>query len=567
MYRSLIIFLVIVFSYSIFASLPNFLAGVGSTHTCIVKNSRVKCWGDSLVGQLISPLERSDIKELISGSGFSCLLNENGVHCWGDYVSRNTDRPSYIMQVPKDLINPSKLRVVGNSNNACAIDQNNVRCWGRGYSSLLKKLPKLFNRLEDISFGYGHACYIDNGKVSCVGINGSLSIPHQFNSPKTIVAGAQHTCALDDDGMKCWGSNIYGQINVPKNLVNPKQISLGNDHTCVLDDNGMQCWGFNFDNQLDIPKNVSNPKRIWAAGNRTCALQNKRIICWGDNLFRQNIEPKPLKLQNPIKIIAGKRHSCVLDGKRLKCWGGNIESRDYDWLGMLRFPIPLQGNILNYEASHQAACGFNSTEVYCWNGVGKISKEPYQLKRPRLIAVQKYHKCIVDDNGMKCWGSDNDYGELNVPKGMKNITEIDVVYGISCALANGDLQCWGDLSEYKNVSIKKIKNVNNFSIFGGLCFIKNKKITCLDAYSLNIDQIPNDIQNPKKIAVGVGFACVIDRGKVKCWGDRTECTNVPKNLNNVIDLSVNANHACALISNKEVKCWGEKTFGQVHIPF
>ena len=79
-----------------------------------------------------------------------------------------------------------------------------------------------------------------------------------------LAAGEAHTCVVTPaGGVKCWGSNFYGQlgndsrigstgpVDVKNLAADIVSLAAGADHTCALSRRGMvQCWGSNRSGQL-----------------------------------------------------------------------------------------------------------------------------------------------------------------------------------------------------------------------------------------------------------------------------------------------------------------------------
>ena len=76
----------------------------------------------------------------------------------------------------------------------------------------------------------------------------------------SVSGGSSHNCAiLDNGGLKCWGSNLYGQLGIgtTDEVTTPQEVNLGtgrtaisvavgDSHTCaIIDDGSLKCWGRN----------------------------------------------------------------------------------------------------------------------------------------------------------------------------------------------------------------------------------------------------------------------------------------------------------------------------------
>ena len=136
-----------------------------------------------------------------------------------------------------------------------------------------------------------------------------------------ISSGGSHTCAIvDDGGVRCWGSNFFGQIGdgTTTSQSTPKQTSslgtgrtaigittTGAASTCViLDDGSIKCWGYNGDGRLGDGSTT----------DRTIPTQTT----------------SSLTARTGVGLSSGVTHVCaLLDDATVKCWGLN----DYGQLG------------------------------------------------------------------------------------------------------------------------------------------------------------------------------------------------------------------------------------------
>jgi alpha-tubulin suppressor-like RCC1 family protein len=232
----------------------------GSYHTCALTTAGgAKCWGSSYHGRLgdgtagwisSTPVDvvglGSGVAAITAGDTHTCALTTaGGVKCWG-----NNDRGQLGDGTALSRLTP--VDVIGLESGVVAIDTGHqhtcalttaggVKCWGDGGqlgdgTTADKSIPVdvvgLGSGVVAISTGGFHTCALTTaGGVKCWGGNGygqlgdgtlgNKSTPVDvvgLGSGVIAIAAsgfefAYHTCALTTaGGVKCWGSNDYGQL-------------------------------------------------------------------------------------------------------------------------------------------------------------------------------------------------------------------------------------------------------------------------------------------------------------------------------------------------------------------
>ncbi len=351
----------------------------------------------------------------------------------------------------------------------------------------------------------------------------------------SISAGDTHTCALTSSGgVKCWGSNEYGQLgdgstsqrNIPANVSGLSggviAVAAGGTHTCALiksqpesSSGGVKCWGSNAYGQLGDGTTHQHPKPVSVSGldsgviaiaagyGHNCALTiDGAVKCWGLNgqgqLGDGTITTKwPFGKTKPVDvsgltgevsaITAGHGQNCALTlSGKVKCWG-------YNPAGNQPTPVDvseLAGGALALTAGHGQVCaliaspqGASSGGVKCWgtnaygelgNGASTGQTTPVDVigltSGVNAIAAGYEHTCAMlvptetaatpsqaaSGGGVKCWGN-NGSGELGgVTSVYYSATPVDVSeliggaiaitagHGHTCALGpDAQVKCWG----------------------------------------------------------------------------------------------------------------------------
>ncbi|MDW8351739.1 MAG: RCC1 repeat-containing protein, partial [Anaerolineae bacterium] len=498
----------------------------GYAHTCALTSGGVKCWGANWYGQLgngtttnsSTPVNVSGLSggviAIAAGFYHTCArTSSGGVKCWGaNWYGQLGDGTTTDRLTPTDVSGLSSgvsAIAVGGLHTCALISSGWVKCWGRnafgqlGNGTTVNRFTPwdvsgLSSGVSAIAAGNYHTCALTSGGgVKCWGDNfyGQLgdgtttdrSTPADVSGLSSgvtaIAAGGYHTCALTSGGgVKCWGSNDYGQlgdgttayrttpVNVSGLSSGVSAIAAGNYHTCALTSGGgVKCWGLNISGRLGdgttadrlTPTDVfglsSGVSAIAVGGSHTCALTSGGgVKCWGWNLYGQLGDGTVTNSSTPVDvsglfsgvsaIAAGGYHTCARTGSGgVKCWGDNF----YGQLGdgtVTNSSTPvdvygLSGWMIGIAAGGAHTCARTSGGgVKCWglnnhgqlgDGTTTIPLTPVDVfglsSGVTAIATGFYHTCArTSSGGAKCWGS-NISGQLGDGRPLQHSTPVDVV--------------------------------------------------------------------------------------------------------------------------------------------
>jgi len=319
----------------------------------------------------------------------------------------------------------------GGDSSYAIVSDGTVRGWGAneagqlGDGSVIDRLVPALVKLpagttaSAVAAGPDHACaVVTGGAVRCWGTNtsgqvsgaptsGVLSSPTATpvtSGALAVAAGASHTCALLSSGsVTCWGSNAVGQLGGASAITGATAIAAGKRHTCAVVAGGaVKCWGANDQGQLGASPSggVATPiaagiQRVAAYGDHTCAATDATT---GD------------------KIVDGVR-----------CWGAVL------------------------------GAAFAFAEPQTTPAIPMKDAEQSTIRKPvAAIATGRTHVCLVAEQKLQCFGTDNALGQLgNVVLAGGETDATDVPALAPGAFATGDdhacvilgtgaLRCWGD---------------------------------------------------------------------------------------------------------------------------
>ena len=382
----------------------------GSDHTCVILGSEdesitgglVKCWGRNDVGQLgidsqndglpfVDLGANHTVKAITAGDKHTCaILDNDQVKCWGANdsgqlglgdINHRGDDVDNEMGDKLHFVDLGEGRTAkalfARYNYTCAIlDNNQVKCWGDNYFGQLG-LGDTNNR--------GDEPYEMGDELPSVDLG-------EDRTTKAVIAGKNHTCAiLDNNQVKCWGINNFGQLGLGDRMSRGDALNEMGDNLNTVD--------------LGTGRSV---KAITAGDSYSCAiLDNDQLKCWGLNhLFGQTafinylgdeagemgdrLEYVQLGTgRTAHSVTGGPYHVCLtLDSDQVKCWGNN--DRGHLGLGDVEY----RGDTVDESVDQ-----LSSVDL----GTDRTTK---------VVVAGDKHTCgILDDNKVKCWGS-NEYHQL-----------------------------------------------------------------------------------------------------------------------------------------------------------
>ena len=569
---------------------------IGSSSACAVTTSGgVKCWGTGNVGQLgnnstalrstpfdVSGLAGTAVSVRVGGRHACALMATGGVKCWGANDRGqlgNNDATHTNSLVPVAVVDAGNQPIAGvaaiaaGENHACALTATGtVNCWGANDSGQL-----------------GGGGSYDDSNVPIAVVDGTEA---PITNVVSLVASAYHNCASTLTGPTlCWGTNVNGQLGNSPDSIGPVSnlavpvpdasvraltgatLAAGAFHTCALGAaGGAKCWGFNGLGEL------------------------------GNNLYSSDPNPDPspvvdatnIPLTGFAELALGSQHTCARTvGGSMKCWGYNGYGelgRGPDFYDKTPQPVLTAGNSAIAGVATIVAGGFNTCAmtafggVRCWgdnrygkDGNGIATAAPAAViglgAGTKSVAAGFSHTCAVTvGGGVLCWG-ENSLGELG-NNGTTSSFEPVAVAGLesgvvavaagkfySCALTiTGAVMCWGD---------------NSFATLGN-----NSPATPFSDTPVAVVDAGNvPLSGATAITAGVGHACALIGGGVKCWGMNysgqlgnhdyslpqafagsvVDASNVP--ITGIAALAAGTNHTCAVTASGGAKCWGDNYLG------
>jgi alpha-tubulin suppressor-like RCC1 family protein len=328
------------------------------------------------------------------------------------------------------------------------------------------------------------------------------------------------------------------------------ELTSGFGFTCArLRGGAVRCWGTGYNGELgsgrteysSLPRRVdrlrSGVTAIAANGYHACAVTTSdEVKCWGSNFHGElgdgtmtGARYRPVRVKNlraAEDVGVGLDHSCAnLANGEIRCWGNNHNGQlgnggDGPFSlspslveGVLDAASPVMANYLN------SCVMLSAAEPRCWgaNDDGQLGNgswddafapSPVSLLSGDVSAItpgQQYTCAVMTAGGVSCWG-DNAYGQLGdgttvdrfAPVGVVGlggpVMAVALAGGHACALrTDGRVECWG-------------RNVQG-QLGDGTRIDRTKAV--------RVRGLPSDVL---EVTVGANHSCALAPSGVFCWG-------------------------------------------------
>jgi alpha-tubulin suppressor-like RCC1 family protein len=331
-------------------------AGFGHTCAIVAATGGIKCWGKNANGQLgdgrrcgtvcTTPVDVPDltsgVSAISSGANHTCAVTQAGdVKCWGlnhfGQLGAETAELCvfslfHCSTTPVDVtgLNSAVVAIATGTEHTCAVTQSGgVKCWGKNYRGQLGD-GTTTDSIDPVS-----VCQLyDEVGQSCI---------EPLSGAVAVVAGFGHTCALlqaeapaTSYGVKCWGSDTFGQLGdgrccttslhsrMPVDVTGLASgvsvIAAGQNHTCaIIETSGsVTCWGLNAEGELgdgttisprstpvDVVGLDSGMTALDGGGFHTCAVTEAAgVKCWGQNDDGQLGDGTTTNRTSPVDVLS-----------------------------------------------------------------------------------------------------------------------------------------------------------------------------------------------------------------------------------------------------------------------
>jgi len=405
-------------------------------------------------------------------------------------------------------------------------------------------------------------CVLDEGEVLCSGENpfDLRQVPDVGPWQQISLGHGGANCGIADQKVYCWGNASDGILDIPP-LQRPYLVSVGRQHACAADESGIQCWGAANKRQLDAPA-LAQVDALDAGVDATCAISAGRVSCWGASWVQSEAYQK----RRNVEAISVSFHACLVDAGVPVCWGQNQFGQ--------ATPPPLTG-VTQIGVGGLHSCALHDGQVTCWGhgNQGQIYAQE-RFKSPKNLTVGSGHNCVWDENQVKCWGRArsfmDDTGEMAFSAETSRQSEPTETVSLfeyfqreqTAVLEVSDPTEFADDLPVLRAILDERLIIGNGSTHA--CLLNEGRVKCFGDNDVGQTEVP-PLNEPKQVSAGFDFSCAISGTEVRCWGGSAKRQTNPPFMMNPLQIATGGRHACVL-DGANVRCWGWDFNGQATVP-
>ncbi|MGM0556669.1 MAG: RCC1 domain-containing protein [Myxococcota bacterium] len=399
----------------------------------------------------------------------------------------------------------------------------------------------------------------------------------------SIGAGDNHNCAVGSGNLKCWGNGRDGQLGTggTSNANNPAdvvglsndvtQVGPGSAHTCILNNaEQVLCWGNNSQSQLGVGTTVStsnatdpaissNAQQVVSGRVHSCAIVSGGVECWGANDRGQLGDPNfqysslvglpnavPNLTSGVTQLAAGLNHTCaLLDTGQVTCWGEGREGQLGDRI------LDNQRSFESVDGDWYAFVRDTADGYFREPGVVNAAADT-PLTDVVQISAGATHTCALTSNDeLYCWGALNSGEDCT---GFDVCSIFPAVSGLPTTTYRTGDPPRIDRERYNRVAIYPTQIDPGFAV--------QEVASGRDHICMRVDE--SDTAKTNVYCMGRNGSGQVGDGSTNKWdAPRPLATDGDGNVLRATQISIGANHSCALADNNNVKCWGSNADGQI----
>jgi alpha-tubulin suppressor-like RCC1 family protein len=254
---------------------------------------------------------------------------------------------------------------------------------------------------------------------------GQAEIPEGLSNVVALACGYTHNLALRRDGTVLgWGFNEHGETDVPPGLSNVVAIAAGSHSVALRADGKVVIWGSDDYYATNLPPGATNVVAIACQAGATLVLRGDgTVVAWGGSyaptMSEYDRQAVPAGLTNVVAIASGDYFSLALrsDGT-VAVWG-------YGFFGETNLPAAL-GNVVGIACGgyHGLALRWDGT-VAAWGAAWAGTNVPSGLTDVVGLAAGYSHSAVLRaDGAVVAWHGDYDYGQANLPPGLRSVSAL-----------------------------------------------------------------------------------------------------------------------------------------------